>query len=170
MTSWTDLILLIAVDSVVWAVLHIGVAWAGTRLPASLFSPQFLLFRPSSWEQGGRFYERALGVRRWKHLLPDGAPWFSGGFPKATLKEQDTAYLQRFVLETCRGETVHWIVLSAGGLFFLWNPVWLACCMVVYAVVANLPCIITQRYNRLRLARIVARTRKKSHASNKVIR
>jgi glycosyl-4,4'-diaponeurosporenoate acyltransferase len=62
-------------------------------------------------------------------------------------------------METCRGEAVHWIVLFCSGLFFLWNPQWLAWCMVVYAILANLPCIIVQRYNRLRMARVLARSR-----------
>lgn len=159
MADWPELLWLALVDSVAWGVLHVGVAWAGTQLPASWFSPRFLLFRPMRWELRGRSYERVFQVRRWKHRLPDGAAWFSRGFPKASLSERDSAYFERFVTETCRGEAVHWIVLSCSGLFFLWNPAWLACCMVLYAIAANLPCIIAQRYNRLRMARVLARSR-----------
>jgi len=159
MANGPELLWLVLVDSVAWGVLHVGIAWAGTRLPASWFSPRFPLFRPMRWEQRGRSYERVFRVRMWKHRLPDGAAWFSGGFSKASLNKRDSAYLERFVTETCRGEAVHWVVLSCGGLFFLWNPGWLACCMVLYAIAANLPCIIAQRYNRLRMARVLARSR-----------
>ena len=39
----------------------------------------------------------------------------------------------------------------------LWNPPGLFAAMVVFAVVANVPCLIIQRYNRARIARILAR-------------
>jgi glycosyl-4,4'-diaponeurosporenoate acyltransferase len=39
----------------------------------------------------------------------------------------------------------------------LWNPWWLGLAMVGYALAANLPCLLTQRYNRARLMRMLAR-------------
>ena len=96
-------------------------------------------------------------MHRWKDLLPDGAAWFGKGFPKARLRARDTGYLAQFARETCRGEFVHWVVLLAGPLFLLWNPGWMGVAMLLYAVLANLPCIVVQRYNRGRLLRLVAR-------------
>jgi len=80
---------------------------------------------------------------------------FAGGFSKAALASTSGEYLRRFLLETCRGELVHWAVMSASLLFFLWNPWWAGVAMVAYAVAVNLPCILVQRYNRARLARIL---------------
>jgi glycosyl-4,4'-diaponeurosporenoate acyltransferase len=51
---------------------------------------------------------------------------------------------------------VHWAVLALSGLFFLWNPWWAGMVMIAYAAAANLPCILIQRYNHLRLARAIA--------------
>ena len=97
-------------------------------------------------------------MRRWKGLLPDGAALFKKGFRKKKLNARDPGYMERFVKETCRGEAVHWAVLGCSFLFFLWNPWWAGLIMVVYALAANLPCIVTQRYNRIRLMRVIGRT------------
>ena len=59
--------------------------------------------------------------------------------------------------ETRRGEYVHWSILAAAPFFALWNPPFLTLAMVAYALTANLPFIAIQRYNRLRIARLVAR-------------
>lgn len=146
---------LVGVNVLAWLVIHLGVAWAGTRLPIRLFSPRQWLYRARGWEQGGRVYARRLGVRRWKDRLPDGAALFAGGFRKAGLESASAEYLRRFERETCRGEAVHWAVLASSGFFFLWNPWWAGLLMVAYAGVANLPCILVQRYNRVRLDRVI---------------
>lgn len=38
-------------------------------------------------------------------------------------------------------------------LFFLWNPWWADLVIVAYAIAANVPCIVAQRYNRVRFQR-----------------
>jgi hypothetical protein len=64
-------------------------------------------------------------------------------------------YLKTFLLETCRWESARWVMMSAAPFFFLWNPLRADGVMCLYVVSANLPCIITQRYNCKRLRRIV---------------
>jgi glycosyl-4,4'-diaponeurosporenoate acyltransferase len=49
------------------------------------------------------------------------------------------------------------VLLAVSPLFLLWNPWWLGLVMIAYAVVANGPCILIQRYNRGRLVRVLAR-------------
>lgn len=51
----------------------------------------------------------------------------------------------------------HWTMLLAAPVFFLWNPWWADLIMVAYGVLANVPCILVQRHNRLRFARVLAR-------------
>ena len=155
-TAW-----LVVVNILAWLVLHLGVAWLGTRLPVSLFAPGQWLYRLRPWEDDGRVYDRLFRIKQWKDRLPDGAALFAGGFRKAGLRDVTAEYLDRFVNETCRGEAVHWVVLLSGGLFFLWNSWRVGLIMVAYAVIANMPCILAQRYNRRRLARIVARKKGK---------
>ena len=93
----------------------------------------------------------------WKDRLPDGARWFSGGYAKGRLSGHSKATLHRFACETWRGELVHWLAMGALPLFLLWNPGWAMLINGVYAVGANFPCIVVQRYNRARLHRVLRR-------------
>lgn len=144
---------LITINVLAWPVIQMAVAWWATQLPAEMFDPQSSMFRPRTWEKDGDIYTHTFAIKKWKELLPDAATWFQKGFPKKTLTAADANYLARFIQETCRGEAAHWVMMGATPLFFLWNPWWADLIMIAYAVMANLPCILTQRYNRLRLTR-----------------
>ncbi len=133
-----------------WLGIQLGLAWIFTRMPVRWFNP-----RPSwTWERAGRFYERTLAIKHWKDRLPDGARWFGGGFAKGALIGRNPGYLARFIRETWRGELCHWSALGLTPVFFLWNPWWGDLLIAGYALAANLPCILVQRYNRARLARL----------------
>ena len=67
------------------------------------------------------------------------------------------AGIDPLLCETRRAELVHWALLAASPLFALWNPARLTVAMIVFAIVANVPCIVVQRFNRARLIRIDAR-------------
>lgn len=152
---WLQLpdIAVLALNIGLWPVIHMAASIAGVRSPAQWFVPGAGWFRPARWERSGRTYERWFAVRRWKKYLPDGATLLRGAFAKKRLESSDPAYLATFAVETCRGEAVHWITFFAAPVFFLWNPPWAGWVMVVYAVIANIPCIVVQRYNRARLLR-----------------
>ena len=62
-----------------------------------------------------------------------------------------------FVRETRRAELGHWWALACSPLFVLWNPPLAAALLVAYGVLANLPFILIQRYNRLRTQSVLAR-------------
>lgn len=143
----------IILDILAWLVIQFIISKWVTSLHANWFDPNGWMYRPHQWERGGRIYEM-LGVKRWKDRLPDAAPWFKGGFPKETLASRSRDYLERFVLETCRGELAHWLAMMMGPLFFLWNRPWVGWLMVAYAFAGNIPCIVVQRYNRCRLIRL----------------
>jgi glycosyl-4,4'-diaponeurosporenoate acyltransferase len=143
----------ITLNIVGWPVIQVSLAWAFTRMPVTWFNPGVA----HAWELGGRFYERVLGIKRWKDRLPDAARWFSGGFAKGQLVDTHPDYLCRFVRETRRGELCHWFALACAPVFFVWNPWWADLVMVGYGLLANVPCILAQRYNRLRLQRLLSR-------------
>ncbi len=140
---------IIALNVLGWPVIHLTLAWLFIRLPARLFDTDIPTFRFEI-----ALYERLLLIRHWKDLLPDGAAWFHGGFPKARLTRRDPAYRDRFIQECRRSEAAHWTMLLAAPVFYLWNPPWAFIIMLVYGLLANLPCIFTQRYNRIRLLSI----------------
>lgn len=155
---------LVAVNGLAWLVFHLGLAALATALPDRVFRPQGWLCRIRRFERDGRVYERWFGVRRWKGRLPEGADLLRSGFRKGRLARRDPAYLRQFVLETCRAEYAHGWVWLCGPLFFLWNPPWAGWIMVVYATVANLPCIIAQRYNRVRLLQALEKSDRRGRA------
>jgi len=74
-----------------WVAVQMGLAWAFTKMPVEWFESG----KPRAWERTGRFYERVLRIKAWKDSLPDGAGWFSGGFPKGTLAGMNRDYLAR---------------------------------------------------------------------------
>ncbi|MBN1420294.1 MAG: glycosyl-4,4'-diaponeurosporenoate acyltransferase [Planctomycetes bacterium] len=159
--SWTDieLLLVLAANILGWPAVHLAVSAWVTRWPIGKFDPAAPLFRERRWEAGGALYERLFRIRSWKRLLPDGATLLPGTFRKSRLAGRDAAYLARFSRETCRGELIHWITLAFIPVFFLWNPPWAMAVMAAYGILANAPCILTQRYNRLRLNRLADRSR-----------
>jgi GNAT superfamily N-acetyltransferase len=138
--------ILTAFNVAAWLVLQLGIAAASTRISHNYFARDNWYYRVRGWETG--FYRRSLRIRRWKRLLPDGAPWVGGQFSKRNLERRDPAYLRQLAIETRRGEVAHWLMLACFPVFFLWNPPWAWVVMAAYAVAANLPCIIVQRYNR----------------------
>lgn len=136
---------------------HFGLSWAFTRMPVRWFRPEAFPFR--CWPgESAAMYDRGFGVKRWKGLLPDAAGWF-GGFPKAGLRSRDRAYLERFRVETCRGEAAHWAQWIVITGFMVWTPWPWALVLPVYAALSNLPCILLQRQNRRRLNDVIARLR-----------
>jgi glycosyl-4,4'-diaponeurosporenoate acyltransferase len=66
-------------------------------------------------------------------------------------------YLSKFIIETGRAEIVHWIVILFSPVFFIWNYPWAGWVMIIYAIIANLPCILAQRYNRIRFKRMISK-------------
>ena len=147
----------VVVDTLAWLAVHLGVAWAVTQLEARRFDPRAWLFRERALERGGQAYQRLFRIEAWKRLLPDGARLFRRGFRKKRLGSRSPEHLARFRVETCRSELAHWVVVACAPLFFLWNSPGVGLVMIGYAVLANLPCILTQRYNRCRLTRVLAR-------------
>jgi glycosyl-4,4'-diaponeurosporenoate acyltransferase len=144
---------IVTLNTAVWLAIQVGLAWGFLHLPMGLFS----VTRLPRISQGHYWYERILRIKSWKDRLPDAAGWFSGGFAKAALAERNTDYLQRFVAETRRGEICHWMAIGFVPLFCLWNPGWAFWVNAAYALAANLPCILAQRYNRARLLRLLVK-------------
>lgn len=155
-TLWTVLI-----DIAAWLVIHFGVSWAFSQPPATFFNPDHWLMRERAFEKDGRVYKSLFKVKAWKGRLPDGAALFKKGFRKKKMAESGPQYVELFIRETCRAEATHWVAFFFAFIFFIWNLWWVGLVMVVYAVAANAPCIITQRYNRIRFRRVLRRLKGK---------
>jgi glycosyl-4,4'-diaponeurosporenoate acyltransferase len=149
--SFSDEII-IAVNVVAWFAWSVGVGYVGHRLPIERFTVDSWLTKLRRFERDGRWYERRLRIKRWKDRLPEAGAFFGGGFSKRSVRRVD---LDRYLVETRRAETVHWAAMSLTPVFAIWNPPWAMVAIVVYALAANGPCLLVQRYNRARLVRIL---------------
>lgn len=151
------LLVVVLIDVLVWGVWSTIAGYIGHRIPARVLQRDTWWSRLHGGERDGSFYARYTGIKKWKPLLPEAGDVFKDGFHKRHLRSRDRAYFERFVVETRRAELTHYMVMMAAPLFFLWNPWWLGLVMVAYALVANLPCIAAQRYNRARLQRVLTK-------------
>jgi len=147
----------ILLDIAAWMIIHVGVSYLITHISLSSFDTGLWLYKQRKWEKDGKIYVKILRLKKWKKKLPDGAALFKKGFKKKHLNGLDGVYLDDFIRETCRAELTHWIMLLFSLVFFIWNPWWVGIVMIVYAILVNLPCIIIQRYNRIRLKRVYSK-------------
>ncbi len=147
---WTVLLNVLA-----WLGIQLGLAWTMTQILPEQFNPRCKWARLRLWESSGGVYARFFAIKLWKDWLPDAASWFNGGFAKAKLRAYTPDFLERFLRETWRGELTHWLALLTLPVFAIWNPGWGIAVNAGYAVAANLPCILVQRYNRARFMRVL---------------
>jgi glycosyl-4,4'-diaponeurosporenoate acyltransferase len=137
-----------------WPAIHLLLGRLFLAIPDAYFVHDSWLTRERPFEQGGGFYRGVLAVQRWKSLLPDGAPWL-GGRAKKHVASRSSEQLKVFLIETRRAEAAHWCMLLCTPVFYLWNPSWACAVMTLYGLTANLPCIVVQRANRIKAARIM---------------
>ena len=138
-----------------WPVIQLGIGrWMLSR-PANSFARDNWMTKERPWESRGAVYRSVFAVHRWKRFLPDGAAWL-GGLPNKRLATRARASLASVIAETRRAELAHWNMMFCTPIFFLWNPWWARWTMLAYGVASNLPCIVSQRFNRARLQRCIS--------------
>lgn len=157
-TFWT-----IVIDFIAWFIIHIGVVAIMVRIPAKHFDPNHWLYRSRKWEGDGNVYQEVFKIKKWKQHMPDGARVLGRlGFPKKQLNNSSAKYFGAFLMETCRAELTHWILILFAPFFFLWNHPGVGLFMIFYALLENVPFIIAQRYNRYRFKRLLEQNKLKS--------
>lgn len=155
----------VVLNVLAWALIHTGTGYAMHRLPPGRLGSDGPVLRARVLERDGRIYER-LHIRRWKDRLPEAGALFAGGVSKRRLPGRDPADLELFAIETRRAERAHWLALVLGPIAVVWNPPVGAVAMIAYGVVVNAPFIVVQRYNRLRIARLLRRAADRSSTSS----
>ena len=144
----------IIIDFIAWFLIHVLVSVSVAKMQADSFNPESWLYKERRWENSGRSYDTYFKIKRWKGFLPDGAAVSKSGFRKKRLSSNDPDYIRRFIQETCRAELTHWGIFCFSIVFFIWNDWWIGLIMIAYGIAVNIPCVITQRYNRIRLRRV----------------
>jgi glycosyl-4,4'-diaponeurosporenoate acyltransferase len=103
------------------------------------------------WEQNGEIYQQYFHIRSWKDLVPEMGNQFSKDHMTGTSEE----YLNQFALECTRAELCHAfalflaipLILESDPSFFQWAT--------LYSLLANVPFIMIQRYNRPRFEKLL---------------
>mgnify|MGYP003500153715 FL=1 len=150
--TFTELLGLIVINGVAWLFFHISLSLLCFFMPLRFFTRDVL--RIYKWEQHGELWQQLFHVKQWKKHLIDGSSIVKKSYNKRHLHGTTASDLVVFAAETKRAELTHWLLLLPTPLFFIWNPAWAAWVNVAYALLVNVPFIMTQRYNRGRLERI----------------
>ncbi len=136
----------------------------GQALPSDCFHPGKFPFRPWKWEKNGRVYTK-LAIDSWKTLVPDMSRFLPDMVKKqlpADTAAVTAAQCTALVQETCRAETVHAASCLLGLPFLrLWRGWGGVTVLAVWVLLANLPFILIQRYNRPRLVRLASLLQKR---------
>lgn len=146
---------LLVVNIVAWFVLHFSISALCFKIPLRFFLKDVVFFRIAKWEEHGKIWNRLFLVKSWKKHLIDGSSIAKKSYNKIHLHGTKREDLLVFAAETKRAEMTHWLLILPAPLFFLWNPVWAGSINIVYALFANVPFILTQRYNRGRIENIL---------------
>lgn len=158
--------LMILLFFVLWFCYQAGAAWLCFRLPVEAFRADHWLYRARAWERHGALYQDLFRVRAWKGLLPDGGALFAKGYAKKRLADFSPENLTLFLAESRRAELTHWLAMLPFWTFGLFAPFFVVPVMLVYALAANLPCIIAQRYNRPRIEQLLEKSLRRHQAGS----
>jgi glycosyl-4,4'-diaponeurosporenoate acyltransferase len=134
-------------------IVHLGVAFIFRKVKD--YDYNNFIFRIRKWEKKGLIYEKIFMIKRWKKLLPSGDELFKNLPHKNLLAKKDLDTLKLFIKETCRAEIIHLTIMLSSLLFFIFAHWIIAVAMMGYAFLENIWCIMTQRYNRARLIKIL---------------
>lgn len=140
-----------------WTAIQIIVPLFCLQIRDKYLSASSVFFKTYKWEKDGDFYNKVFKIRKWKHLLPDGGATTKNGFKKKHIDTTSKENLYKFNTESCRAELVHWVLILPFWLIGFIAPPFVIPVMLLYALVANLPCIIAQRYNRPRISKLLVK-------------
>lgn len=121
------------------------------RMPAKWFNHKKKIFIVSAREK--RFYEK-IKIRKWKDKVPELGQFTN--FSKNKIAEpKNNVYLERYFLEACYGEVIHFLSVFIGFVIIFFYPLEYWLCfgfpVAVANVLMNLPSFFILRYNSTKL-------------------
>lgn len=110
------------------------------------------MYKTKDWEKNGLIYTQKFKIKKWKDFLPQYVS--KNGFSKKNLDDLSVKYIDMFILETCRGEWAHRKCLFVLVPMFIFNKLSVFFLLFIFVLFLNVPYILIQRYNRIRLLKI----------------
>ncbi len=135
---------------------HLIVLILSMNLNPAFFNPKRGIYQERKWERGGAFYTSVLKIKKWKDKVPQFVS--KNGFSKRSLKGKiDKQYVEKFIFETCRAEWNHMMGCMYFIISFCVNSQPYAIIFSLISIAGNLPFLCIQRFNRIRLSRLMKR-------------
>jgi glycosyl-4,4'-diaponeurosporenoate acyltransferase len=143
----------IVLNSVVWMLTHYLAGQVITLTSYRIHNPGRFPYRTMPCETES-LYRRLFLITLWKRFLPEGSVIFFGGFNLKKVESMaESGKIERYMRESCKAELIHLLDLGLIPLTLFFNYWWGHIIVVVALTAVNIPCILSQRYNRLRLQR-----------------
>ena len=112
--------------------------------------------------ENNSFYSK-IKIKKWKDKLPQYTSKHGFSKKQFTLPDKkDSKYINKFILETCRAEWNHAVSLIIIFPIILFNKPFIALTFTFLVLLTNVPFILIQRYNRIRLLALRDRIKAKS--------
>lgn len=137
-----------------WIAWSFLVGFIGHCLPLSWLLKDTPITQLYNWLDSQDRYEKLLKIKWWKDKLPDAGQFFPRGIAKSLQGKCSILNLQRQIIETRRAEYVHWCIWLFWIPTILWMPIKGVLISCLFATAFNLPCLLVQRYNRLRILQL----------------
>lgn len=121
------------------------------RLNEKTFDYRRNIYKSKKFENNGKFYVKYLKIKKWKDKLPQYVS--KNGFSKKNINLKqvgDKKYFEKFLIETCRAEWNHLVCCMYAVISVLINKFPFSMIFSIIPVMANLPFLVIQRYNRIR--------------------
>ncbi len=148
-------------NALYWFIVQMVIAQLGTRISYKYLEKDNIYFRTWNFEQEGRLWQQLVKVQYWKRHLPDGKHINPNIVSKTTFDiSNNMNEIRQFILETRRAELVHLLSIIPIIAFFKSSKS-VKIINLFYVIIANVPCVIVQRYNRPKLIRIYLKMRKR---------
>ncbi len=138
-----------------WVMWFFIVGFCVSKLSDNFLAKDRIFTKLFDFEKETIWFNHYLKIDKWKDKVPELGNFFGKGFPKRSVGQAEVSHLQLFIRETRRAEIAHWI-MTAGWIFtIIFNPLWAIVFNLFFAHVVNFPCLLIQRYNRVRLLRVL---------------
>lgn len=145
------------------AVTSVTIFLCGRFYPRKWIFEDSFPYKSFSFEKEGSVYDK-IKIRRWKTKWPDASMVFYRLFPKHYPKKRiengNVEKIPVLIKESCVAETTHVIASILGfGCIYIWRGAGGIIMSVLY-LIPNIPPVIIQRYNRPRLKKFTASSKK----------
>lgn len=143
-------------NSIFWAFVFFSSAYIVHFLPEKFYNYKNFLFKKTKIEKDGKLYKNIFFIDKWKDKIPEAGKFLGlHPFSKRHFVSKKKEYVERFILETCRGELSHLLPFIFYPISLIWNPMIANIIMFLFVLIFNLPFILVQRYNRIRLTKLL---------------